>query len=297
MAPEEIETVDIPNGETIAYRSREGGDIPVVLVHGNISSSKHWDVVFERLDDRFSLYAPDMRGFGESSYETPIDSLSELAEDLEYFVDAMGLDTFSLWGWSTGAGVAMTVAADLPDRVRRLVLMAPPGTQGLPFYEKDDDLQPTDTVLTTREELAQDPVAVRPGMEATENNDYEAMREIWEKSIFYGDGPDEERFDAYVREALKQRHYLDICYALVHFNISTDHNGIEPGTGEVEDITAPTLVLRGDHDYVVTREMSEEVAADIEDARFVELIDSGHGPTIDAPEQLFGEVVPFLAGE
>ncbi|MFB6233116.1 MAG: alpha/beta fold hydrolase [Haloarculaceae archaeon] len=287
-------TVALPNGETIHYRRREGGEVPVLLLHGNTSSSKYWDVIFERMDDRFDLVAMDMRGFGESSYERPVDSLADLARDVGLFADAVDLERFHLWGWSLGAGVAMQVAADAPDRIGRLVLMAPPGTQGLPVYRKDADLRPTETVLTTREELAADPVSVAPVLRALETEDVELMKDIWTGAIYVHGPPEEERFDAYARESLKQRNLLDVDYALVHFNISQEHNGVEPGTGEVARINATTLVIRGEDDLVVTREMSRDVVADVADARFVELESCGHAPMIDAPGRLLETVEPFL---
>ncbi|WP_302080428.1 alpha/beta fold hydrolase [Salinibaculum rarum] len=294
MSVPDTKPVDLPNGERIAYREREGGEIPLVLLHGNMSSSAHWDVVFERMDDRFALYAMDIRGFGDSSYENPADSIAEFAEDVPLFADAVGLDDFHLWGWSAGSAIAMQVAADVPDRVRRLVLMAPPSTQGLPVFEKDENLQPTETVLTSREELANDPVSVAPVLSALETSDAETMKEIWSQAIFVNEVPDQDRFDRYIEETLQQRCLLDIDYALVHFNISTEDNGIEPGTGEVTNIDSPTLVLRGEDDLVVSREMSERVTRDIEDARYVELEGCGHAPTVDDPERLLSDVEAFL---
>jgi len=53
-------------------------------------------------------------------------------------------------------------------------------------------------------------------------------------------------------------------------------------------------VLRGEDDLVVTREMSRQAVAGIDDARFVELADCGHAPTVDDPNQLLAAVEPFL---
>ncbi len=259
-----------------------------------MSSSIHWDIVFERIDDRFALYAMDVRGFGDSSYENPADSIADFAADVPLFADAVNIDDFHLWGWSAGSAIAMQVAASVPKRVRRLVLMAPPSTQGLPVFEKDTNLQPTNTVLTTRAELAEDPVSVAPVLAALEKGDARAMKEIWSQAIFVNGTPDEERFDRYIEETLKQRCLLDIDYALVHFNISTEDNGIEPGTGEVTNIDAPTLVLRGEDDLIVSREMSERVTREIDDARHVELAGCGHAPAVDDPERLLLEAESFL---
>ncbi|MEF8775511.1 MAG: alpha/beta hydrolase [Haloarculaceae archaeon] len=293
MTWETVTRVELPNGETIASRHRDG-EVPLVLLHGNLSSSLFWDLVVGDLDERFEVWAPDLRGFGESTYEESFDSLSALAEDVEAFADEVGLDDVHLWGWSAGAGVAMQVAADQPDRVRKLVLMAPPSTQGLPVYRKDETRQPTDEVLTTREELAEDPVSVAPVLAAIDAGDVEAMKEIWEAAIFVNEIPDPERFDRYMQESLKERCLLDVDYALVHFNISPEHNGIEPGTGGVEAIEAPTLVLRGEDDLVVAPHLVDRVVDEIEDAEFVELTDCGHAPPVDDLDGLLAEVEPFL---
>ena len=56
--------VDLPNGERISYQEREGGEKKLLLIHGNMTSSKHWDLVIEHLDPSYKVYGIDMRGFG-----------------------------------------------------------------------------------------------------------------------------------------------------------------------------------------------------------------------------------------
>lgn len=289
------DSVELPNGETIGYREREGGSIPVLLLHGNMTSSKHWDVVLEAMDERYKLYAMDMRGFGQSSYHEPIDSLSDFADDVALFVDEIGLESFHLWGWSTGGGVSMTYAATHPDQVEKLVLLAPASTRGYPMYRKDENGQPTDELLTDREEIAQDPVQVAPVLQAYEQEDKALMKGIWNQLIYVNNQPDPDHYDEYVEDMFTQRNLVDVDYALVHFNISTEHNGVQEGSGLVDDIEAETLVLRGEDDLVITEEMVEETLTDLGDtATFVELEYCGHSPLIDDLDQLLGEVEGFL---
>ncbi len=290
-----LDTVELENGETIGYREREGGSVPVLLLHGNMSSSKHWDVVLEAMDERYKLYAMDMRGFGESSYNQPVDSLADFADDVALFVEELGLDSFHLWGWSTGGGVAMTYAATHPERVNKLVLLAPASTRGYPMYRKDEHGQPTDELLTEREEIAADPVQVAPVLQAYENEDTELMKGIWNQLIYVNNQPDPEHYDEYVEDMFTQRNLVDVDYALVHFNISTEHNGVREGSGLVDDIEAETLVLRGENDLVITESMVEETLEDLgETAEFVELEGCGHSPLIDDLDQLLSEVEGFL---
>ena len=288
-----IESVDLPTGETVAYRHREG-EIPLVLLHGNMTSSKHWDLVLDAVDERFDCYAMDMRGFGGSTYETPVDSLADFAEDVGPFADSVGLDAFHLWGWSTGGGVAMEFAARHPERVDRLVLMAPVGTRGYPVYRKDETGRPTDEPLTTREEIAADPVQVRPMVHAHETEDRETFKAIWNQLIYTDERPEDDLYEAYVDDMLTQRNLVDVYRALAQFNVSDEANDYGEGSGLAGDVTHPTLLVHGDRDHVIPREMVEQTLADLPNAEFVELEDCGHSPPVDALDRLLDAVEPFL---
>src|ERR671926_1254173 len=86
-----MKEVHLPNGETLAYREREGGEQKVLLLHGNMTSSKHWDLVYENIDAKYKLYAVDLRGFGQSTYNHLITSIKDFSDDVKLFVDAIGL--------------------------------------------------------------------------------------------------------------------------------------------------------------------------------------------------------------
>jgi pimeloyl-ACP methyl ester carboxylesterase len=100
-----LQRVTLGNNETIAYRERSGGKQTIILVHGNMTSSKHWDVLMDALDSKYTVYALDLRGFGESSYTKRITHIKDFSDDLKGFVDALGLRDFHLIGWSTGGAV------------------------------------------------------------------------------------------------------------------------------------------------------------------------------------------------
>lgn len=121
---EVLHKVMLANGETITYRKREGGEEQIVLVHGNMTSSKHWDLLMEAMDARFTIYALDMRGFGGSTYLNRITSIKDFSDDLKLWLDELGLKGFTLVGWSTGGNVAMQFCADYPSYCHKLVLFA-----------------------------------------------------------------------------------------------------------------------------------------------------------------------------
>ncbi|MWG35727.1 intracellular short-chain-length polyhydroxyalkanoate depolymerase [Halomarina oriensis] len=290
-----VRTVDLPTGETVGYRHREG-DVPLVLLHGNMTSSKHWDLVLDAIDERFDVYAMDMRGFGASSYETPVDSLADFAADVGPFADAVGLDSFHLWGWSTGGGVAMQFAAEHPERVERLVLMDSVSTRGYPLFHTDETGQPTGEPMTTREEIAAAP-ALAPVYQAHETENRETFKAVWNQLIYTDERPEDDLYEDYVDDMLTQRNIVDVYHALAHFNVSDETNAYGEGSGLASEITHPTLVVHGDRDLVIPREMADETLADLPNAELVELEDCGHSPPIDALDDLLDAVEPFLLDE
>lgn len=290
-----VQSVILPNGETIAYRQAGSGEKVLVLIHGNMTSSKHWDVVMDNLQFSYRMYAIDLRGFGFSTYNKPIESLRDFSEDLFLFVNQVGLTSFSLVGWSTGGGVSMQFASNHPEYVEQLILVESVGIKGYPIFEKDEKGQPIPfKYLSSKEEIAKDPIQVLPALEALEKRDKDYYRMIWNLLIYTHNQPNPEKYEEYLDDMLTQRNLVDVDYALVTFNLSDESNGVTNGTGEVHQIVAPTLVLQGDRDYVVPKAMADEIANAIPHAKFVLLPDSGHSPLVDCLDELVQHIKAFV---
>ncbi|MGM0413838.1 MAG: alpha/beta fold hydrolase [Bacillota bacterium] len=286
----------VKTGEEIAYREREGTGEKLVLIHGNMTSSKHWDILMENLPADYYLLAPDMRGFGKSTYNNRFDSLEELALDLIDLLDQKNFESFNLIGWSTGGGVAMEIAARMPDQVKKLILLESVSTRGYPILKKDEKGQPVPgELLKTKEEIASDPVQVLPVLNAQENNDKETMRKIWNSLIYTDNKPEEEKYEEYLEDMMTQRNLIDVDYALANFNISNQHNGLQPGNNKAEKISAPTLILQGDQDKVVPMSMAEAIKEDLGDNAKIQILKNcGHSPLIDDMDQLIEAITKFL---
>lgn len=291
-----IKKVELENGETIAYREREGGEKKILLIHGNMTSSKHWDLVLENMDSTYKLYAIDLRGFGESSYHQKIFSLKDFADDVRLFVDRMDLTDFAIVGWSTGGGVAMQFVIDHPGFANKLVLLDSVSTRGYPIYAVNElGIPDLSQRLTTYEQIKYDPIRAIPIQNAYNQKNRELLKAIWNGVIYDRNQPEQKRYEEYVDDMLTQRNYAEVNHALNLFNISSIDNEAAPGTNQAKDITIPVLVLRGEHDLVITARMAEEIVADLgENARFVELKNCGHSPLVDDLGQLLSEISAFL---
>jgi pimeloyl-ACP methyl ester carboxylesterase len=125
-------TVDV-DGIPIVYRQvgPEGG-IPLVLLHHLTAVLDDWDpAVIDGLAAERRVIAFDNRGVGGSGGATP-DSIEAMAGDAVAFLQALGLGTVDLLGFSLGGMVAQVIAEQRPDLVRRLILAgtAPAGGTG-----------------------------------------------------------------------------------------------------------------------------------------------------------------------
>jgi 3-oxoadipate enol-lactonase len=104
----------------------EDGDAPaVVLLHSLGEDGSAWADTARRLAGRYRVYAPDLRGHGDSA-RAPEYSFRLMRDDVIALLDALGLDRVRLVGHSLGAVVAYLVAGERPERVDRLVLEDPP---------------------------------------------------------------------------------------------------------------------------------------------------------------------------
>jgi pimeloyl-ACP methyl ester carboxylesterase len=293
----EMKRVKLPNGETLAYRERAGGEKKVLLVHGNMTSSKHWDLLIDTLDPSCHIFALDLRGFGESTYHKPVMSIKDFSEDVKLFVDEIGLRDFAMVGWSTGGAIGMQFAADHPGCCEKLILLASASTRGYPFFgTSPEGLPDVNNRLVTYEEVQIDSGKTVAVQTAYDQKNRGFLKAMWNMLIYTERQPEEKLYKEYVDDMLTQRNLAEVYHSLNTFNISAIHNGLTEGTDQVKDIQIPVLVLRGDRDLVVNQRMTEEIIEDFEGrARFVELKNCGHSPLVDDLDQLKRNIEGFLA--
>ena len=120
------------------------GSPPIVFVHGMVGHTGFWNTTLAACADRRRAVAVDLRGHGNSKAPSDWDyGVDACATDVFMVMDALGLEQGVLVGHSYGACVVTAAAARRPDRVRRLVLVDPPGDfTRLPDAVRQEELVP-----------------------------------------------------------------------------------------------------------------------------------------------------------
>ena len=121
----ESKFIDI-QGLRVRYLETEGkSDIPLIILHGWGSSIDSWGDVASAFEERgIKVFIPDLPGFGQTPEPPSAWGASDYGEFVKRFARELGIQKFDLAGHSFGGQVAITYAAQYPQDIHRLVLIA-----------------------------------------------------------------------------------------------------------------------------------------------------------------------------
>jgi pimeloyl-ACP methyl ester carboxylesterase len=114
------------HGHRVIYRMAGSGP-PVVLIHGMVNSSRHWEPVALRLAEEHTVIAPDLIGHGDSAAVRGDYSLGAHASSIRDLLAALGVERATIVGHSLGGGIAMQFFYQFPQRTERLALISSGG--------------------------------------------------------------------------------------------------------------------------------------------------------------------------
>lgn len=281
--------------ETLAYLDAGQGEV-VLMIHGNMSSSVHYEPLITRIQEKYRCIAVDLRGFGDSTYNNRFDTLEELADDVALFLDALQIPSVYLVGWSNGGGVGLKLCAKYPQKVKKFFDIEGAGLKGYPLYKKTADFQSTTEPYANKEEMAADPLQVAPMIPVFEKKDAAMMTAVWDATIYTVNKPTREQNDLWMSETLKQRNLVDLDWALANLNMSDEYTPYGAGDGSIHNITCPVALTMGEADLVVPSYMvMDNVNALGELATLLPYESCGHSPMVDCPDRLAQDVCAFFA--
>lgn len=274
------------DGRELTYRKLGHG--PVLVCHpGGPGFSSAYFGDLAALWEQFTLVMLNPRGTGGS--DRPSDrrayQIEDYVSDLDELRQHLGEERMNLLGHSHGGVVAMAYAASHPGRVRRLVLSSTLAR----FGPNQEAAMRSGMEKRMTQPWCADAMAA---LEAEQAGRFESDQELSELVLrewplyFAHYGPVEMGYLDSLRSELINADALKL------FNDETfttfDLRSSLPG------ITALTLVITGDEDFICGPICAEEICAGIPEARMVVVGDAGHQLFVEQPQAFHDEVADFI---
>jgi pimeloyl-ACP methyl ester carboxylesterase len=258
---------------TVAITDTGGAGPPVVLLHGLACGKRVWFHQVRALRGRFRVIAYDLRGHGETDAPAVATDYSavHLARDLVNILDALKIERAAIVGFSLCGGPALAFAASKPERVSKLVL-ADVGAG------------------------ADEPVKI------------ETVARQWVALIDQGRADDvvcemlrSELYKFYARRSTRCRDHMAALIRSTPLNglrftlseVLAKRRSLFRMSGVLKSVRAPTLVLRGEQDYMCSK-ASLFLAQNIPAASLKIIKNSGHMTPIEQPAALSATLLEFL---
>jgi pimeloyl-ACP methyl ester carboxylesterase len=262
MSPQ-ARTVSVWNGR-VPIRVHVGGAGPaMVFFHGPWGLT--WGPFLDALAQQFTVYAPEHPGTtpGEPDAIQHVDHLWDLVLCYDELFEQLRLRDVVLAGHSFGAMMACEMAALQPARVKRLALIDPIGLWR-------DDAPVINWMLLGPAEMPAHVFHQPDGSAA--------------KAMFFT--PDDPEAAALARTRLTWA-----MGATGKFIWPIPDKGLKK---RIHRITAPTLLVWGEHDRLVPRAYAKEFAGRLGDTRLEVVVGAGHAPHLEQPEATARSVQAFL---
>lgn len=250
---------DVRVGEHRIHYLVGGDGPPLVLVHGLAMQAKDWSPLLEHFQGR-RVYALDLLGAGGS--DRPADaeySVRAHTETVRRFMDALSLRQADVLGVSMGGWIALRLAAEHPERVRRLVLVS---SAGFDF--------PTDIREGT---FAPRTLADLRAMMALQSDRPAALPEF------------------VLRDLLRELQKQDRVVRATTRSILTRRDVME---GRLSRVRMPVLLVSGTSDRIVPFDVSARMKAAMPHATLVALPGCGHIAVVECKAGVMDAVNPFL---
>ncbi|MCY0919088.1 alpha/beta hydrolase [Streptomyces sp. H27-G5] len=277
---ERLRTERFP-GLELKVRSRlssKEGLPPALFVHGLGGSSQNWSALMERLADEVDGEAVDLPGFGWSPPPADRDySINGFARAVVRHLDAAGRGPVHLFGNSLGGAVSTRVAAARPDLVRSLTLVSP----ALPELRVQRSAVPT--ALLAMPGMAPLLLRLTRGLTAEQ-------RTRGVTGLCYGDPSrvTPEGFEAAVEEMARRMALPYFWEAMTRSSrgiVDAYTLGGQHGLWrQAQRVLAPTLLVYGGRDQLVSYRMARKAAAAFRGSRLVCLPEAGHVAMMEYPE-------------
>lgn len=254
---------------------------PVIVLAGGAARHPEYLGDLAGLGDRWRLVLPHLRGVGRSPVPEEVEhgSFWRQAADIDRLREHLGLDRCILAGHSAGTRLAISYAAQFPDRLAGLLLITPPAT-----YLVDVPTDSASLILDRRGEPVFDTAwaALQTGPDVSSDASFNA----WQQSVAptgYAVWGERER-----AHAASGTYHLGAAKAFFSMEPPADF------PQRLRAVTAPAMVIAGARDIVTGVAPVLALADLFPEGRAVVVDRCGHFPWVEQPVAFRQAVDPFL---
>jgi len=273
----QADVLRVPVGPGAVHVERYGhGGVPIVLLHGFGTCTFLWRYVAPILAEAgHTAYAIDLFGHGESDRTPDADfGIAAQAEYLDAAMTALRLARATIVGVDLGGDVALRLAATRPDRVARLVLI------NVPAY---DELPARDIGVMQRSTARFAFKVTRGVLGATT-----LLQPLLEGSVALPEHMPTRLLARYLAPFAGR----DGVSHLLTLGAAIRRSDIEDL--DLSDVRAPTLIIRGDHDEWLSRDVANRLAADIPRATLHRIAGVARLVPEESPDNLAEQLLEFI---
>ena len=274
---------DVIAGGLRTFYLEAGSGPTVILLHGLGATNASMLTTFWELARDHHVIAPDLPGFGESAKPIRSYDAAFYAKWLLALMDELEVANAVLVGNSMGGRVAIETALCAPDRIDKLVLLAP-----APAFLKKREM--VGVVRLLRPELAVLPLPL-PRSQALRG-----LKRMFSRPDRLEDAWYESAIDEFLRIFRTPRGRIAFFSAARQIYLEAPHG--ESGFWErLPSLERPALFVWGERDRLVPASFARHVEKALPTAKSIVLEDCGHVPQYERPEETHKLVREFLDGE
>jgi len=266
-------------GLNIRYWKTGDSGFPLILIHGLGASAEIWMHNIEALSRSYTVYAPDVVGFGRSEKPSGPFPPSDMTRFIGDFMDEMGIEKAHLVGQSLGGGIALQTALQFPEKVDKLVLVGSAGLGREVIYSLRLMSLPGIGELLSRPSR----IGVKIFFSLAVKN-----KEVLTEDFL-------ETYYKLFRLPGAQRFLLETVRGIVDMRGGKD-DAILPIMTNLHKVTQPALIIWGKQDRVLPVRHAQFAHEKLPDSK-LHLFDScGHVVNLERPQEFNSIVLDFLSG-
>jgi pimeloyl-ACP methyl ester carboxylesterase len=281
--PYSVQYQQLGEGQEVAYVDKGEGEA-VILIHGLGSYIPAWKQTIPALAEKYRVIALDLPGFGKSSKDVDSYSIPFFAKTVADLQDSLGIKKAVWAGHSMGSQIALRAALNYPDKISRLVLLAPAGFE----------------TFTKQEGAMMSSFVTPQSIKATPDS---IIRQTF-KATFH-DFPKEAQFMVEDRLAIRSAENFEGYANAYAGSVQAMLDG--PVFEELSNIKQPALIIFGKQDMLIpnrqlhgtltTKKVAESGHKQLPNSTLKMIDEAGHFVHFEQSEMVNNTILNFLNGK